>query len=170
MGRARAGKRWQIFVLALTALTLVVVSTVSWLGQRGPSPASDTAGLAPLDPAQVQRGRQVYVQYCASCHGLDAKGASNWQQPDARGNLPAPPHDDSGHTWRHSDAQLAAIIRHGMRDPFNKTPELTMPAFGHVLSDEQIEAVITYFKSLWSREHRQSQEEQNQRPDPPSGM
>ena len=45
-----------------------------------------------------------------------------------------------------------------------------MPAFGHVLSDEEIEAVSTYFKSLWSQEHRELQEEQNRRPDPPSGM
>jgi hypothetical protein len=34
----------------------------------------------------------------------------DWQQPDARGDLPAPPHDNAGHTWRHSDAQLSEII------------------------------------------------------------
>ncbi len=107
----------------------------------------------------------MFVQYCASCHGVDAQGAPDWQQPDARGDLPAPPHDDTGHTWRHSDAQLVEIIRGGLRDQFNKTPELTMPPFqADQLSDQQIRDVIAYFKSLWSPEHRQFQEEQNPRP------
>jgi len=117
-----------------------------------------------LDLGQVSRGREVFVQHCASCHGSDAQGAPDWQQPDARGDLPAPPHDDTGHTWRHSDAQLSEIIRGGLRDQFNKTPELTMPPFPtDQLSDQQIGDVIAYFKSLWSPEHRQFQEEQNRR-------
>lgn len=124
-----------------------------------PSPA--------LDQQQVARGQQIYVEKCASCHGRNAEGAPNWQQPDARGNLPPPPHDDSGHTWRHPDAQLAEMIREGLRDPFNQTPELTMPPFKGRLSDEEIAAVITYFKSLWSPEHGRYQEEQNRRPPMP---
>lgn len=75
--------------------------------------------------------------------------------------MPPPPHDDSGHTWRHSDAQLADIVRNGLRDPFNKTPDLTMPPFQDRLSDDEITAVIAYFKSLWSPEHRRFQEERN---------
>ncbi len=59
---------------------------------------------------------------------------------------------------------MADIIRNGFRDPFNQTSELTMPPFGDVLTDEEIIAVIAYFKSLWSAEHRQYQEEQNRRP------
>jgi len=120
--------------------------------------------LPTFGPAQVARGRQIYLENCASCHGQDAQGALNWQQPNLRGDLPAPPHDDSGHTWRHPDAQIAEIIRDGLRDPFNKTPELTMPPFRDRLSDEEIADVIAYFKSLWSEEHRRFQEEQNQRP------
>lgn len=65
----------------------------------------------------------------------------------ARQSAP-PPHDDSGHTWRHPDAQLADIIRNGFRDPFNQTSDLTMPPFEGVLTDEEIVAVIAYFESL----------------------
>jgi len=54
------------------------------------------------------------------------------------------------------------MIRNGWRDPFNKTPELTMPPFKDRLSDEDIEAVITYFKSLWSEEHRRWQVRESQ--------
>jgi len=151
------------------AISLIIVAGCGSLTLRGPSEATPTAITgAALDPNQVARGRQVYVQNCARCHGQNAEGAPNWQQPDARGDLPPPPHDDSGHTWRHSDAQLAEIIRNGLRDRFNKTPELTMPPFKDQLTDEEIAAVISYFKSLWSPEHRAYQEEQNQRPPMPT--
>jgi mono/diheme cytochrome c family protein len=120
--------------------------------------------LPALHAEEIARGRPVYAQYCASCHGANGEGAANWQQPDASGNLPPPPQDDRGHTWRHSDGQLAEIIRGGQRDPFNASPELTMPSFQDQLTDADIAAVISYFKSLWSTEHRAFQEEQNQRP------
>ncbi len=151
------------------ALSLIIVAGCGALTLRGPTESSPTAAALPaLDPNQIARGRQIYLQRCASCHGQQAEGAPNWQQPNARGNLPPPPHDDSGHTWRHSDAQLAEIIRNGLRDRFNKTPELTMPPFKDQLNDQEIAAVMSYFKSLWSVEHRAYQEEQNQRPPMPT--
>jgi len=153
--------RWARVVFGVASV--MILAGCAGAASPGPTVTATPLPLPTLDPGQVARGRQIYLQNCASCHGQNAEGAPNWQQPDARGNLPPPPHDDRGHTWRHSDAQLAAIIRDGMRDPFNKTPELTMPPFKGRLSDEEIAAVIEYFKSLWSPEHRRFQEEQNQR-------
>ena len=170
MPRAR---RWR--VPALCGVGFITVTLVSCgpggglsggpggeLGQT--APATVAAPLPTLDPGEVELGRQIYLQNCAACHGVDAQGAPNWTEPDARGNLPPPPHDDSGHTWRHGAAELAGIIRNGMRDVFNETPELTMPPFKDRLSDTEIAAVIVYFKSLWSPEHRRYQVEQDQRP------
>lgn len=118
-------------------------------------------GLLALDPSLVASGRKVYQQYCASCHGANAEGAPKWQQRDAAGEMPAPPHDAGGHTWRHSDAMLFDMISNGLRDPFNKTTRLTMPAFAGVLSPEQIRAVISYLKTLWTPEERQFQVEES---------
>lgn len=146
------------------AAGLAVVAGYAITVVPGQTASAPLAPLPALDRNQVARGRQIYLRHCAACHGPSAEGAPNWQTPDARGNLPAPPHDDRGHTWRHPDAQLAEIIRDGFRDPFNRTPELTMPPFKGVLSDQEIAAVIAYFKSLWSPEHRRFQEEQNRRP------
>jgi mono/diheme cytochrome c family protein len=117
-----------------------------------------------LDSESVKSGRAIYGQYCASCHGANAQGAPDWQERDERGELPAPPHNAEGHTWRHSDAMLNEMVSKGWRDPFNKTKRLTMPAFGDVLSAEQIRAVITYLKTLWTPEQRsfQSEESRNQ--------
>lgn len=150
-------------------VAILVVGLAGFWLLPPPRPAATATPAHPsvLDPERVTRGRQVYLKHCASCHGPNAEGALNWTQPDARGNLPPPPHDDSGHTWRHPDAQLADIIRNGMRDPFNQTSELTMLPFTSVLGEEEIAAVIVYFKSLWSPEHRQYQDEQNRRPPMP---
>jgi len=133
---------------------------------------ADAANETPrLDPEQVKSGHAVYEQYCASCHGARAEGAPNWQERDEHGELPAPPHDAEGHTWRHSDAELYQMVSKGWRDPFNKTTRLTMPGFGDVLSQQQIVAVITYLKTLWTPEQRRFQWEESQnRPFPQSAQ
>ncbi|MCL4294259.1 MAG: c-type cytochrome [Anaerolineae bacterium] len=137
-------------------LEQVLISTT---GQPVSSDVSTPLSPLPtLDAAEIVLGRQVYLEQCAACHGPNAEGQPNWKVPDANGNLPAPPHDDTGHTWHHADSLLTEIIRDGFRDPL-KPPNspLTMPAFGDKLSDTQIRAVIAYFKSLWSEESRQFQ-------------
>ncbi|MFH1343418.1 MAG: c-type cytochrome [Pseudomonadota bacterium] len=123
--------------------------------------------LPPIDSEHIKAGHAVYEQYCASCHGAHAEGAPNWKERDAQGELPAPPHNAEGHTWRHSDAELYEMISKGWRDPFNKTKRLTMPAFGETLSPKQIHVVIDYLKMLWTPEQRQFQsEETRNRPSP----
>ncbi len=114
------------------------------------------------EASSLEPGRAIYQQHCASCHGANAEGAPNWQVHDAHGELPAPPHNTEGHTWRHSDAELYQMVNKGWRDPFNKTQRLTMPAFGEELSPEQIRAVIAYLKTLWTSEQRQFQLEESQ--------
>lgn len=128
--------------------------------------ASDNA--LPLDPERVKAGRIVYGQHCASCHGARAEGAPAWQRPDAQGEMPAPPHDAEGHTWKHSDAMLYRIVMHGWRDPFNKTSRLTMPGFSQILSPGEVREVIAYLKTLWTPEQRRFQGEESKKgPFPP---
>lgn len=112
---------------------------------------------------RLAAGRGVYESACASCHGARGEGAADWQGPDANGEMPAPPHDASGHTWRHSDAMLYRIVQQGWRDPFNKTQRLTMPAFKGQLTREQTIGVIDYLKALWKPEQRQVQAEESRK-------
>lgn len=139
-----------------TWLPVIVMSLAACT--RGTStPAVSAAPFSTLDAAQVNRGREIYQQNCAVCHGLNAEGAPNWKTPDADGNYPPPPHDDTGHTWHHSDRVLYEIIRDGFSDPLRPGSPLRMPAWGDKLSDADIRTVIEYFKSLWTDEHRQWQ-------------
>jgi mono/diheme cytochrome c family protein len=125
----------------------------------GTSLAGET-GPAPLDANRIEAGRKIYQQYCASCHGPRGRVKGNWERPNAQGELPPPPHDSEGHTWKHSDAMLYRMVSEGWRDPFNKTRRLTMPAFGDQISPRQICDVTIYLKTFWTPEQREFQWEE----------
>jgi len=65
--------------------------------------------------------------------------------------MPAPPHDDSGHTWHHPDHVLFGITKKGLVPPYAPQGYLSdMPAFGDKLSDDEIWAVLAYMKTRWT--------------------
>ena len=47
----------------------------------------------------LENGFNNYQEYCASCHGVNLEGQANWRSRNQDGTLPAPPHDETGHTW-----------------------------------------------------------------------
>ena len=112
---------------------------------------------------RIDAGRRIYAAQCATCHGARAQGQPTWDRPDAAGELPAPPHDRSGHTWKHSDAMLYRIVKDGWRDPYNKTQRLTMPGFGETLRPQEIRDVLAYLKTLWTPGQRSFQREESRR-------
>jgi mono/diheme cytochrome c family protein len=132
---------------AAIAYSLWVVTTYA----PGPSRAA-VAGAVPRDPAQLAVGRKVYEQQCASCHGANLEGQPNWRERLPNGRMPAPPHDESGHTWHHPDEVLFGITKHGLVPGKYAPPkyESDMPGFGGVLSDDEIRAVLAYIESTWS--------------------
>lgn len=113
------------------------------------------------DPPEVARGRTLYQEHCASCHGAALEGQPDWQIPDENGILPAPPHDENGHTWHHGDAMLRDYIRLGgqaVLDDLGANSRSGMPAFGETLSGDDIEAVLAFIKSGWPADLRAHQE------------
>jgi len=108
-------------------------------------------------------GAAIYAESCASCHGSDLKGEANWQSPNPDGTLPAPPHDDDGHTWHHSDRLLVNYIKLGGARALAQDGVVGfksgMPAFEGILSDAEIDAVLDFIKSRWPEEVRKIQQE-----------
>ncbi|RTZ48309.1 cytochrome c [Candidimonas sp. SYP-B2681] len=97
------------------------------------------------------QGEQIYANHCASCHGAQMQGQPNWRERMSNGRLPAPPHDKTGHTWHHPDAVLIDLVKNGLV-PGRTAPsgyESDMPAYGNILSDDEIIAVLAYIKSSW---------------------
>lgn len=70
--------------------------------------------------------------------------------------MPAPPHDERGHTWHHSDRELFTITKRGVGGVVAGY-ESDMPAYGDVLSDDEIAAVLAFIKSTWPERQRDVQ-------------
>ena len=108
----------------------------------------------PLQPINVdiEQGKALYAETCAACHGANLEGQDNWQSQGDGETPPAPPHDQTGHTWHHGDALLfnytklggkETLARQGME--FNSG----MPGFGETLTDQEIWNIIAFIKSTW---------------------
>ncbi len=101
------------------------------------------------DAARVAEGAALYAEHCASCHGAELQGAPAWQEPGPDGLMPAPPHDETGHTWHHPDAHLFRITKLGTEAVVGGDHRSNMMGFGDVLSDRQILSTLAYIKSTW---------------------
>jgi hypothetical protein len=54
------------------------------------------------------------------------------------GNFPAPPHDETGHTWHHADQWLFESIKYGGKYHAPPRYRSAMPAYQEMLSDAEI--------------------------------
>jgi mono/diheme cytochrome c family protein len=133
-------------VRASAIIAVLLLSACSEAPAPGDDPRADAH-----DTARIALGAKVYAQQCAACHGAKLEGQPDWRKRLANGRLPAPPHDESGHTWHHPDRLLFGITKNGLVEPYApKDYESDMPAFGGKLSDEEIWAVLAYIKSHWT--------------------
>lgn len=110
-------------------------------------------------------GKALYQEQCASCHGSNLEGQENWRSPNTDGALPAPPHDETGHTWHHDNQLLfdytklggsRALAAIGVQD-FDSG----MPAFDDTLSDEEIWDILAYIRSSWPERVQDMQASRN---------
>lgn len=139
--------RWKLIVPLVAVAALVALAAVMW-GQQAGLPEGLTILGQPVTVEQVALGRAVYAQNCASCHGGNLEGQPDWKRRLDNGRMPAPPHDEGGHTWHHSDKALFTITKGGV-GAVVPGYESDMPAFESALSDDEIAAVLAYIKSTW---------------------
>ena len=140
---------------AAAAVAIAVGSgAVWWFAAKPPR-------IDPTDAQQVAAGEALYRAHCASCHGVNLQGQPDWRTRLPSGRLPAPPHDASGHTWHHSDAVLLQIVREGPAFYASLGVQTDMPAFGMLLSEGDMAAVIAYIKSRWPAEIQARQSQTN---------
>ena len=126
-----------------------------WSERTGsPATTAKPLALSPGNAEVVARGKQIYTQNCAACHGADLKGQANWMEQNSEGKLPAPPHDQSGHTWHHGDRLLFDLTKFGMKKFTKADYKTDMPAFNGILSDQDIIAALSYIKSTWPAQIR----------------
>ena len=135
-------------ILIVSIFTSIIIGTAAWFLLLAP-----IGGANPGDQKQVAMGNRVYQANCGACHGANLEGQPNWRTRKPDGRLPAPPHDETGHTWHHPDRLLYQWI-------LDKPPLATlMPAFRGTLTDEQVMQVLAYIKNHWLPEIKNRQNE-----------
>jgi mono/diheme cytochrome c family protein len=135
-------------LVALPAMTVLVPRRAA---------ATDTHVADAADIALTTLGKRVYAGYCASCHGKNLQGQPLWQLDDKFAGKRAPAHDETGHTWQHSDEDLYHKTKYGrfVVEPADPVP--AMPAFAAILDDHQILAALAFIKARWPLGLRVSQ-------------
>ena len=149
----------RLMPLSLYAAGVLLVGGVIFYFSSPLDKAELGISLQHKDRAAVDLGKTIYAENCASCHGVVLEGQANWRQRDAEGYLPAPPHDERGHTWHHPDSYLFLMTKYGIEEIIGKSYPNNMPAYEDKLVDGDIIAVLSYIKSTWpdriQRQHNQ---------------
>lgn len=138
-------------VRSTRGLLLALLACAALLAACKDATLGDDPRADPRDASRLALGAKVYVQHCAACHGAKLEGQPEWRKRLPNGRLPAPPHDETGHTWHHPDDVLFGITKHGLV-PGKYAPdgyESDMPGFAKNLSDDEIWAVLAFIKSHW---------------------
>ncbi len=138
-------------IVALAACSGTEVPSSTPMPTIQTPPAVDAA----IEPASTPgkgsvEGSDLYAANCQVCHG-DSNGAGG------RGG--APIHNDRGHTWHHPDAQLRGWVLNGKLG----SGSAGMPALGDKLTEPEVDAILTFIKSWWTTEQRDSQADISER-------
>lgn len=149
-------KKYVVLLIIAVAVGIGSVFAYQWWTE---SRVDDPFVLRSDDPAIVSVGQNIYQENCASCHGVNLEGEPNWRSRKPSGRLPAPPHDETGHTWHHADKVLVDLTKYGPQFVAGPDYQSDMPAFEDVISDDEIIAVLSYIKSTWNQRARDAQEE-----------
>ena len=117
-------------VLAIGALLAAGGIVYALFGGRAEPPPAAIAG----DPLLV-RGREIYLDRCASCHGPDGWGDG----PLAKGLTGPPPRNLAKDPWKHGDRpeQVLAVLAEGVKDA-------QMPGWAGTYGPGDLKAVAAY--------------------------
>lgn len=121
---------------------LMVALLLSACGKKEPETPSVKPSERLPSFESLTRGARLYQEHCAQCHGPEAQGHPDWQNPQVAA---APPLNGSGNEWKRSQRELLNIIQNGAK----RHGEWVMPAWKGRLSDLEIEDIVTWFQALW---------------------
>jgi len=128
-------------VSTIFSRTLLAVSLISLAGgvltAQGNPDAAKMANPVAATPASVGKGQVAFRRYCATCHGIDARGGSG-------SDIIPPAPDLTDGEWKHgaTDGEIFYVIKNGV------PPDLAMEPWGDRITDTDIWNVVNYMRSL----------------------
>lgn len=123
--------------LLLTALAAAVAASVGFAAQP------TTAVKIPISDQPATSGKQMFVNYCAPCHGVDGRGHG-----PVAASLRTPPPDLTQITRRNDGhypaIHIVSVLQFGTKTPEHGTAE--MPVWGPIfakmnVSDPQVKTL-----------------------------
>lgn len=123
--RLVAEHRRRVVAIAVFTLAGLVLSSSGWPGIGWAEPAGD-----------AKKGKSRYDQYCVVCHGPRGLGDG----PMARATSPPATKLTAPEVRNKTDQDLLSAIADGMG--------ASMPAWRGLLSDEELQDVLAYVRSL----------------------
>jgi cbb3-type cytochrome c oxidase subunit III len=122
-----------------------VTALVAYVHAGLPAVPGATPVPVQTDQGPVVEGAQLYVRYgCINCHGPNGLGGvPNPQSPDK--SIPPLSGADFFHQFN-TDAKIIDVIRSG--SVIGRAPIVSMPHWGGILSDAQLQALTAYIKTL----------------------
>jgi mono/diheme cytochrome c family protein len=90
----------------------------------------------------MMNGARLYQENCAQCHGPEAQGHPDWQNPAVTA---APPLNGSGNEWKRSRGEILAIIQNGI----TRQDQPVMPAWKGRVADKDLDDLLTWITALW---------------------
>ena len=125
--------------------TQQVSDLVAYIRAGLPAVAGAEPPLVPTDQGEPVAGAALYGKYgCINCHGPNGLGGvPNPQSPDKA--IPPLSGADFFNEFN-TDAKIKEIIRTG--SVLGSAPIVSMPHWGGILSDDQLDALVAYIKTL----------------------
>ncbi len=120
---------------------LIIVGGILVLAGVGLSvgrPNNMQAAVELAPPEVLAQGEAIFNETCAACHGAEGEGDVG---PALNGSM---------HSWHHVDAQLRSVILDGR-------PGTPMVGHRGHLTEEEVDAVLSYLKAWWTPEQRAMQ-------------
>ena len=128
------------FVFAAAAAFAIATS---FAADQPKAPSSNTKVVIAVDRVNPTDGKQMFVSYCAPCHGVDGRGAG-----PVASSLKEQPLDLTGlarmHNGRYPDSHVVSVLQFGSELPAHGNAQ--MPVWGPVLG--KISNIHTQEKQL----------------------
>ena len=137
---------------SMILLGMLVVATSLCLAQTN-NPQTPVLKQTPIKHTSAASGKEMYVQYCAPCHGTDAKGNG-----PAASAMKAPPTDLTQlarkHDGKYPADHVASVLKfgggaHGSADMPVWGPLLqSLDKFHDTAVQQRVSNIVTYIESL----------------------
>lgn len=132
-------RRLILYPLLLTLLLFVLAGTgyIPIQDVKAPLP-----GYGVPDTLSNRSGMELYMDACAACHGVNGKGVD---QSQLGFETPVPDFTSCDFASREPDADWIAVAHQG--GPVRGFAR-RMPAFGQILSEEELQKIMDYIRTL----------------------